>query len=62
VSVSDAQTPATVRPREIEAVPLRHPGRWIATAVIAVLVAMFIHSIVANPTWQGSVIRQYLFD
>jgi polar amino acid transport system permease protein len=27
-----------------------------------VLVAMFIHSIVANPTWQGSVIRQYLFD
>ena len=27
----------------IHAVPVRHPGRWVAIAMIAVLVAMFLH-------------------
>ena len=62
MSVSDAQIPATARPRDIEAVPLRHPGRWVAAAVIAVLVAMLLHSLIANPTWHISVIGDYLFD
>jgi len=31
---------------------VRHPGRWVATAAIAVLVAMFVSSVVANPNWQ----------
>jgi polar amino acid transport system permease protein len=62
VSVSDAPETVTGRPREIEAVPLRHPGRWLSVAVIAVLVAMFIHSLVANPAWQLSTVGDYLFD
>ena len=62
MSVSDAPETATGRPREIEAVPLRHPGRWLAAAVIAVLVAMFIHSLIANPAWQLSTVGDYLFD
>ena len=32
--------------------PVRHPGRWIATAVIAVLVAMFVHMLVTNSQFQ----------
>jgi polar amino acid transport system permease protein len=39
-------------------VPVRHPGRWIATAVIAVLVAMFVHMLVTNPVFQWS----FMFD
>ena len=31
------------RPGRIDAVPVRHPGRWVAIAVIAVLVAMFVN-------------------
>lgn len=36
------------RPGRIDAVPVRHPGRWVAIAVIAVLVAMFVHMLVTN--------------
>jgi polar amino acid transport system permease protein len=39
------------RPAPIQAVPVRHPGRWVAVAVIALLVAMAINSIVTNPNW-----------
>lgn len=35
----------------IDAKPVRHPWRWVAVAVIAVLVAMMIHSFVTNPRW-----------
>ncbi|MFE5138338.1 amino acid ABC transporter permease [Streptomyces fagopyri] len=32
--------------------PLRRPGRWIATAVVLVLVAQFVHGLVTNPFYQ----------
>src|SRR3954466_13728291 len=40
-------------PERIQAVPVRHPGRWVAAAVIAVLVAMFVHEVLTNhaPQW-----------
>ena len=43
---------------EIKAVPVRHPGRWIAAAVIAVLVAMFVHMLLTNDVFQWS----FMFD
>src|SRR3954464_1360735 len=45
-------------PERIQAVPVRHPGRWIAAVVIAVLVAMFIHMLLTNPVFQW----QFMFD
>jgi polar amino acid transport system permease protein len=50
------QRPAT--PELIKAIPVRHPGRWIASAVIAVLAAMFIHMLVTNPVFQWD----FMFD
>ncbi len=41
-------TPARARPEPIKAVPVRHPGRWVGTAVIVVLAAMFVHLLVTN--------------
>ncbi|MCL7455709.1 amino acid ABC transporter permease [Micromonospora echinofusca] len=41
-------TPERARPEPIQAVPVRHPGRWVAVAVIGVLVAMFVHLLVTN--------------
>ncbi|MBK6870339.1 MAG: amino acid ABC transporter permease [Kineosporiaceae bacterium] len=41
----------TDRPGVIDARPVRHPGRWVAIAGIAVLVAMMINSVVTNPRW-----------
>ena len=39
------------RPAPLEAVPVRHPGRWAAIVVIAVLVAMAVSSVLTNPNW-----------
>ena len=36
------------RPGAIDARPVRHPGRWVALAVILVLVAMMVSSFVTN--------------
>ncbi|MEV7284771.1 amino acid ABC transporter permease [Streptomyces sp. NPDC093252] len=32
--------------------PLRHPGRWIATAIVLVLAAQFINGLATNPFYQ----------
>ncbi|GAA1804448.1 MAG: amino acid ABC transporter permease [Actinobacteria bacterium] len=39
------------RPGEIHARPVRHPGRWVALVIIAILVAMLISSFITNPKW-----------
>jgi polar amino acid transport system permease protein len=39
--------------------PARHPWRWVATAAILVLVAMVVHTIVANPRFEWGVVSQY---
>jgi len=46
------------RPEAIRAVPVRHPGRWVAAAVIAVLAAMFVHMLVTNKRFQWD----FMFD
>lgn len=39
----------------IVAVPVRHPGRWVAAAVVALLTAMLIHSLAFSDTYRGGV-------
>ena len=39
------------RPGVIDARPVRHPGRWVALAVILVLVGMLVSSFLTNPRW-----------
>ncbi|TCK22115.1 amino acid ABC transporter permease [Pseudonocardia endophytica] len=33
-------------------IPLRHPGRWIATVVVLVVLAQVVHGMVTNPFYQ----------
>jgi polar amino acid transport system permease protein len=47
---------------QLTVVPVRHPLRWVAVAVIALLVAMLIHSLVANPAWRWSYVQGYFND
>jgi polar amino acid transport system permease protein len=46
------------RPEDIRAVPVRHPGRWIAVAAIAVLAAMFVKAMLTNPVLHWDVVGQ----
>jgi polar amino acid transport system permease protein len=50
---TDTQT-GRAHPEAIKAVPVRHPGRWVAIAVLAVLVAMFVHMLVTNDKFMWS--------
>ena len=50
------------RPKPIEAVPVRHPGRWLAVAVLAVLAAMFVNTVLTNENFRWSIVGQYLFS
>jgi polar amino acid transport system permease protein len=47
---------------ELPVVPVRHPGRWVAAAVVLVLVAMLAHWLVATPGLRWNVVGDYLFD
>ena len=39
--------------------PARHPGRWVATAFVALLAAMLLHTLISNPRFEWSVVGQY---
>ncbi|MFB7600478.1 amino acid ABC transporter permease [Streptomyces sp. NPDC056160] len=54
VSLAEA-TPAATTPLPLPTLrirPSRRPGRWLATAVVLVLVAQFAHGLVTNPFYQ----------
>jgi polar amino acid transport system permease protein len=46
----------------IKAVPVRHPGRWVAVFVIAVLTAKLIHLLLTNPAFDWSFIGQAMIQ
>jgi polar amino acid transport system permease protein len=62
VTASEQTERRTGRPEEIEAVPVRHPGRWIAAAIILVVAASLIRAVITAKGFQWGVVGQYLFD
>jgi polar amino acid transport system permease protein len=55
-------TTRSAPPEHIKAVPVRHPGRWIAAVVIAVLALMFVHMLVTNPAFQWGFMVDNMFS
>ncbi|MDP4021984.1 amino acid ABC transporter permease [Methylobacterium sp. NEAU 140] len=53
---------ARLDPTALTVVPLRHPGRWIAVALVIVVVALMARSAVSNPEFQWPVVARYLFN
>jgi polar amino acid transport system permease protein len=51
----------TEPPGEIQAVPVRHFGRWISAAVIFVFIVALARSVATNPRFQWDVVGHYLF-
>src|SRR6266542_2384231 len=54
-------TTERARPEAIKAVPVRHPGRWIAVAVMLVLIAMFVHLLVTNERFSWNFMVNKMF-
>jgi polar amino acid transport system permease protein len=58
----EAKTAGPEPPDEIEAVPVRHIGRWIAAAIVLIIAAALIRSAVTNGRFEWNVVGDYLFD
>jgi polar amino acid transport system permease protein len=59
VSLPASAGPGTAeRPGAIDAVPLRHYGRWVAVAAIAVLALMLGNLLLTNPAFEWSFVGQ----
>ena len=57
-TASPAAHAAGERPGAIDAVPVRHPGRWVAIAVLFVIVATLVNLLVTNDAFHWSFVRQ----
>jgi polar amino acid transport system permease protein len=62
VSTSELPTQATGRPDDIEAVPVRHPWRWVAAVIVLIIAASIIRSIIINPRFEWGTVGDYLFN
>jgi polar amino acid transport system permease protein len=51
-----------VRAEDIKAVPVRHPGRWVAAALIAYVVIAVVNSMATNPRYEWDVVGEFLFS
>jgi polar amino acid transport system permease protein len=45
----------------VKAVPVRHPGRWVAAVLVAVVVVALVRSAVTNPRFEWGIVGQYFF-
>lgn len=52
---------ARTRPLPIEAIPVRHPGRWIASGILLLLAAMAVNNLLTNPRWRWDTFATWLF-
>jgi polar amino acid transport system permease protein len=54
-------TTSPTAPEQIRAIPVRHPWRWVAVVVIAVLIAMFVNMLVTNPVFEWRFMLDSMF-
>ena len=52
----------TGQPETIHAVPLRHPGRWAAAAIVVILLGLFVYGAATNTAYEWGTYGRYLFD
>lgn len=58
--VNDGTRPAG--PKPIKAVPLKHPGRWVAAIIVLAIAVWFVIDALGNEAYGWDTYRQYLFD
>lgn len=61
-SAEPPETEARPSSEQPVVVPIRHWGRRIYAVVLAVLVAMLVHTLFANPNFQWSIVAEYFTD
>jgi polar amino acid transport system permease protein len=59
--MTETKTAERAQPEAIKAVPVRHPGRWVAIVILAIVVAMFVHMLVTNDAFQWGFMLENMF-
>jgi polar amino acid transport system permease protein len=62
VSTSELSDGRSGRPEEIEAVPVRHPGRWVAGIIILIIAASLVRSVIDDPNFKWEIVGNQLFN
>jgi polar amino acid transport system permease protein len=55
-------TDVDTSPQAIDAIPLRHPWRWVAAVVIVILLALFLYGAATNEAYRWQVFGEFLFN
>lgn len=61
IATTPSQNPIALR-LDLPPVPLARPGRWVAAALVMLMVAWFAWIVFANPNFQWPVVARYLFN
>jgi polar amino acid transport system permease protein len=57
-----SETAEPVPADQIKAIPVRHPGRWVAGAIILILGAALVKSMATNHRFEWGVVKHYFFS
>jgi len=60
--MTDVDASPSATPAAIDAIPLRHPWRWVAAVVIVILVLLFLYGAATNKAFGWHTFAKYLFD
>ncbi len=58
----DHHQPGHAAPVLNNAVPVRHPGRWISAIIIVGVLALMVQSVITNPNFRWDVVGTYILD
>jgi polar amino acid transport system permease protein len=56
------ETAEPVRAEEIKAIPVRHPGRWVATAILLFVIVALANSMASNQRFQWGIVGHWFFS
>jgi polar amino acid transport system permease protein len=59
--MTETKTAERAQPEAITAVPVRHPGRWVAIVILAIVAAMFVHMLLTNDAFQWGFMLDNMF-
>ena len=59
--MSSGDTAEALTPESIKAVPVRHPGRWVAAALVMVFGVALVRSAATNPRFEWGLVGHYFF-
>ncbi|MFN2582241.1 MAG: amino acid ABC transporter permease [Candidatus Dormibacteria bacterium] len=57
-----APPPPAASPVPVKAIPVRHPGRWVATVIVLGILALICYSLVTTPGYRWDVVSDYFFS